>query len=262
MFDTAQAREGEIWGILQRGCFVMVCFWLIAILFECCGGHEVHRSPQAAKAELLRLGIPYDQRTFVKNAKDGDSRVLHLFLDAGMDPDARGDSGATALMEASRSGNVALVDMLLVKGSNVTLVDDEGATALHGAAESPYGYRCVEVLLENGAIPDARTATGETPLVKSLGFPLADPATEFLVPNYIRTIRALLARGADVNVRYGHGFTPLMRAAIGGNPQIVRLLLDHGANVKAATGNGETAETLALRHNNIDIATIIKEAGG
>ena len=91
---------------------------------------------------------------------------MELFLNAGMSPNTRGLSGETALMEAAHSGNKALVGLLLARGSDVSITDNEGVTALHRAAEGPFGYLCVKVLLDHGAGPNARTKSGETPIVK------------------------------------------------------------------------------------------------
>lgn len=56
----------------------------------------------------------------------------------------------------------------------------------------------------------------------------------------IRRIRALLAQGADVNVRNAYGWTPLHVAAAGGDVSIVAMLLQHGADVHARSHIGAT----------------------
>lgn len=42
-------------------------------------------------------------------------------------------------------------------------------------------------------------------------------------------VKALIDRGADVNAKDGTGWTPLHAAAYGGHPEIIRLLLERGA---------------------------------
>jgi ankyrin repeat protein len=51
----------------------------------------------------------------------------------------------------------------------------------------------------------------------------------------------LLERGVDVNARTKNKFTPLHSAAFEGRLEIVRLLLDHGANANAENESSETA---------------------
>jgi len=55
-------------------------------------------------------------------------------------------------------------------------------------------------------------------------------------------IRVLIEHGADVNARTTDGRTALMDAK---SPDIARLFIDHGAEVNARTAHGATAFTLA-----------------
>ncbi len=60
------------------------------------------------------------------------------------------------------------------------------------------------------------------------------PAVEFLIEN-----------GADVNLRSGRGFTPIMYAALNGQIANLRLLANAGANVNAVADEGQTAVSIA-----------------
>ena len=53
-------------------------------------------------------------------------------------------------------------------------------------------------------------------------------------------MQALLAKGAEVNARNAHGWTPLHVSAAGGDPVVVALLLKHGADVHARSHIGTT----------------------
>ncbi|MEK6303816.1 MAG: ankyrin repeat domain-containing protein [Acidobacteriota bacterium] len=241
---------------------VFACWLAVIVSFHGCSRFEIPRDPEAAQVELKKLGLNYDTRTFLESARSGNTRVVELFLIAGMDPDAKSDSGVTALMESAYAGKAAAVHVLLARGAKVGLRGSDGRTALHRAAAGPFGYASVQALLDGGADPNARAANGETPLMEALLLPLSDSSTEFLAPNYVRTVTALLERGADVNAPSLNGITPLMRAAIGGNSQMVHLLLDGGANAGAVSNEGKSAEEYALQRNNHEIAKIIKAADG
>src|SRR5262247_740922 len=53
-------------------------------------------------------------------------------------------------------------------------------------------------------------------------------------------MEALLAKGAQVNARNAHGWTPLHVAAAGGDPAVIALLLQHGADIHAQSHIGTT----------------------
>jgi ankyrin repeat protein len=53
-------------------------------------------------------------------------------------------------------------------------------------------------------------------------------------------MRRLLTTGADLNARTPQGWTPLHVAAVGGDPTVVELLLQHGADVHALSNTGNT----------------------
>ena len=229
---------------------------LIVIVLTSCSSRS---TPASAKRELKELGISYEVRSLLTSAQEGNKRVLELLLDAGMDPNSKGDSAETALMEAAYHGHATLVTLLLTRRADVSLTDKDGLTALHRACAGPFSYPCVQILLDHGADPDARTINSETPIAKAVLIPLTDQRVE---RNNVNTVKALLERGADVNARFLHGFTPLMRAAIVGNPGMVRLLLDKGADVAAMSDDGTTAKDIALRYHNEAIARMIDKSIG
>lgn len=59
-------------------------------------------------------------------------------------------------------------------------------------------------------------------------------------------VKLLLEHGADPNARQESGFVPLHEAAANGKEVIARLLIEHGASVDAATDDGKTAYDLAV----------------
>ena len=138
-----------------------LAFLLATLVLSVCSvthSWEKPSNPQEARAELQRRGIEFTPKAFVASAEEKlDTELIKIFLDAGMDPNARGDSGETALMHAANSGNDAGVELLLKSGVNIAQVDDKGQTALHWAAQGPFGSKCVALLLDHGADPNATT---------------------------------------------------------------------------------------------------------
>jgi uncharacterized protein len=142
--------------------------------------------------------------------------------------------GDTALMFAARAGDLESAKLLVASGADVNDHDAWGVSATVLAAHSGYGD-LVEFLLENGADPNA-AAAGFTAL------------HEAIMRRDERTVRALLAHGADANARlqtwtptrrsskdfnFGPelvGATPFWLAARFTQPGVMRMLLQHGAD--------------------------------
>ena len=69
---------------------------------------------------------------------------------------------------------------------------------------------------------------------------------------------ALLKAGADANAKLSGGGTILMTAARTGNADIVRMLIEHGADVKArGDAYGETALVWAAEENHAEAAAVL-----
>ena len=66
-----------------------------------------------------------------------------------------------------------------------------------------------------------------------------------IVNGRLATVEALIAAGANVNVRTVNGTTPLMVAASKGYSDIVKLLIDHGADPRAKKSDGVSALAIA-----------------
>ena len=52
--------------------------------------------------------------------------LVRVLLDSGVDPDGRQNGGYTALHEAACNGNVAMIRLLLERGANPELANDDG----------------------------------------------------------------------------------------------------------------------------------------
>ncbi|MDH5823637.1 ankyrin repeat domain-containing protein [Luteimonas sp. RD2P54] len=128
-------------------------------------------------------------RDFPAVAAAGDTALAAAMLDVGLAPDWTQFRGTpTALMQAARSGELAMVELLLARGAQVDLATDEGATALHFALFKPSARvhaPVVERLLAAGADPDAVDGEGQRPLHRALVHGMAG------------IVAALIAAGAD-----------------------------------------------------------------
>jgi uncharacterized protein len=108
----------------------------------------------------------------------------------------------------------------------------------------------VRALIGEGAVIDAQSDRGETPLILAILGGHADVA------------ELLIARGADVMARNERGLTPLHAAAYSGNAEMALLLLDHGAALEdRANVSGATPLMLAVEENRIALAELLIARG-
>ena len=196
--------------------------------------------PAAAAAQDLRL---------VTAAADQDREAVLALLGEGVDVNVARPDGATALLWATHRDDVGLVERLLRAGADVNAADDHGVTPLERAAENA-SFAMVEMLLAAGADVNARQTSGLTPLMTAARTGSVD------------VVRALVNGGADVNAAVTEtGSTALMWAVSEPHPEIVRLLLDTGADPRASTVKGFTPLMYAARNGDVSTAAALVAAG-
>ncbi|CAG9134034.1 unnamed protein product [Plutella xylostella] len=190
----------------------------------------------------------------------------------------------TAALWASWLGRSALVAKLLTLGIDPNTADDTGRTCLHlsclvGSDE------CVKLLLEHKADPNRWAAAGDnkaTPLhcaasakslacVKELlrhgadvnaGVELRSPLHYAVLSDAPDVVHALLEAGASPDTSQVFTETPLHVAASLGSASCTRLLLDAGADVRAAFGpNRSTALHLAAEDGHAECAKTLLDHG-
>ncbi len=180
--------------------------------------------------------------------------------------------GLTPLLFAARDGKLASARVLLDAGADINIVDPDRHTALILALSNGH-FDVAGLLIERGADVNMEDKVGQTALYAAVDAH-TPPASNRPAPretddtlSSLDVIRMLLARGARVDaalraqVPYrtkldrggdgvlGIGTTPLIRAGKSADVPVIRLLLEKGANAKAATRNGVTAVMMAANVN-------------
>ncbi|CAK9019884.1 unnamed protein product [Durusdinium trenchii] len=78
---------------------------------------------------------------------------------------------------------------------------------------------------------------------------------------YLEVVRMLLEAGAEKNAATQDGETALMAAARDGHLEVVQVLLEAGAEKNAATQDGETALMAAARDGHLEVVQVLLKAG-
>ncbi|MFO0808831.1 MAG: ankyrin repeat domain-containing protein [Gemmataceae bacterium] len=155
-----------------------------------------------------------------------------------------------ALGFACRNGYAEVVRYLLTKSTDLTFRGYMGATPLHWAYFG--GSRtAIDLLVDAGADSTTRdTALGCTPRAFGICAP-ANWGFLFLVE------RRLSADPALLNFMDGRT-SALHEAARGGHVEVIRFLLDRGADASLRDGDGKTALDVATANNRDVVAAILR----
>ena len=145
----------------------------------------------------------------MRAARFADVDVMRRLLDAGANPSLKQKDQTTVLMLAAgagwRTGETILggldfgpesdaidaVRLCLERGADVHATDDDGLTALHHAV--PRGAGVVQLLVDQGAVLDAKDKRGRTPLDVAQGVRLPGEATR-MKTSPLREASAVLLR--------------------------------------------------------------------
>ncbi len=155
-------------------------------------------------------------------------------------------NGDTGLIVAARANEMAIVKQLLSMGVVVNQTSFKKSTAI--TAASMRGYeKIVEVLLQNGANVNQATNDGDTPISLAVW------------KNQVKTAMVLLDAKADTSRVDRFGDTVLIDAAKGGDPALVRRLVErHGLDVNHRNNGGQTPILCAsMLPNKVEVIKIL-----
>ncbi|MEP6715746.1 MAG: ankyrin repeat domain-containing protein [Terriglobia bacterium] len=171
---------------------------------------------------LCGMGTAASENTkLIDAAREDDLGAVKVLLNQHAPVNAAQADGSTALHWAAHRDDLALADLLLRNGANANAKNDNGASALYLACTNR-SAPMVERLLAAGADANATLPNGETVLMNCAR------------TGEVKTVKALLAHGARVNAReQAHQQTALMWAAAEKHPDVVALLVEFGADVRA-----------------------------
>ncbi|MGI8542297.1 MAG: ankyrin repeat domain-containing protein [Aridibacter sp.] len=166
----------------------------------------------------------------------GHLEVMKLLIGMGKIDinDAVSNWKSTPLLEAAQSSNFKAVKFLIKNGTNPNARDEMGHTAIHAAVFHEQNNSIAFIRNAPNVelnIIDAQDVQGKTAL-----FYAAERGN-------IETVNTLISFSANVNIPDNSGYTPLMVATKGFHFEIVKRLVEVGADKNATAIDGHTVES-------------------
>ncbi|CZR48127.1 uncharacterized protein FPRO_12737 [Fusarium proliferatum ET1] len=218
-------------------------------------------------------------------AREGHEGAVKFLLDHGARTEAKDEPyGRTALSWAAANRHTGVARILRMKGADVNAADDMNRTPLSFAAATT-NEDLLRLLLD--ASPDLESSDHETlrtplgwatlmnrlgnvELLLQYGADVESTEMSFKTPllvasakGYPDIVRLLLEKGADTEVSHpALDQAPLLVASASGHEDVVRLLLAHGAKVEAKDYRGLTARDRAVKQGHAEIAKLLEANQG
>jgi ankyrin repeat protein len=215
-------------------------------------------------------------------AQNGNTQIVDLLLKAGANPNLADQGiGHTPLMRAIETQQPGAILLLLKAKADPNAKTPDGESCLTMAVESRKP-KVVQALIVSGANVKEVMPSGDSPaltaaqdgmpesfeIIKILGKAGAEmnasnaaytPLVYAIEQGNVELVKTLLESGANPNAKTQSGRTPLSAAL--GNKEIFQALLDAKADPNAKNGSGETPLAEAIYNDQIDLVKMLLAAG-
>ncbi|NWW09303.1 ANKE1 protein, partial [Oreocharis arfaki] len=215
-----------------------------------------------------------------------DIEMCRFLLEHGAHPNVRDKMGRTPAMKAAELGHEVVLELLAKANADMTAVDNEGKGILFYCLYPTVRHsHCLQLALEYGADVNNCTTTGRSVLLQACeqaheikeicliflekgADPCAkDPATgrtavmEAAREGAVEVVRALLQRGADANLFDFERHSAAHFAAKGGFFEILTIISGYNADLKLIAMNGNTPLHYAAEGGFADCCRYIGQRG-
>ncbi|KAF6204958.1 hypothetical protein GE061_019125 [Apolygus lucorum] len=242
------------------------------LLLALLAGHEDVATLLCKKGASITDAIGRGSTPCHLAAAIGQTKVIKLLLKLGADVNKIDSNGWTPLHRACESGSLDCTTQLIDEGCSVNSPAERGITPLFLSVRSN-NINVVKLLVNKGAKFDENALNeaarlGFANIMELLldRFPNSSNGTQLLsiaVGNLQpEIIKMLVDRGADVNAENREGSKPLHTAAFMGSCEMIQLMLELGADPNAKLSDGVTPLHLAAKvgHRNSVETLLIRQS--
>lgn len=181
-------------------------------------------------------------------ARDGQLAVAELLLEKGADPLLGDNENSGPIHLAAINGSIPMIDLLVKHGVSMDVQDDNGLTALHFAL-SRRQFDVANHLIDRGA--DVKIQTNNS--WSTLQFAA--------IGGDLDLVKKIVEKKVNVNDEIEGGFTPLFSAASFGHLDIVKYLVEKGADIQHEDETGNQVLFVTRNPDCIEVATYLIEKG-
>lgn len=235
---------------------LLILFSLLTPLLTAGEIHDTVKSGEPAKVlellkkdpGLLREKNAEGDQALHLAARLDDFAIIELLLEAGADVNAKGAKGWTPLHYAGSVDSKQASLLLLENGANRDALNDDSQKpeqtaklftrkVIQGYNSKMAGAERLFTAIEAGDVAKVKgLIAGNPQIIRAQDGQGMTPLVLAARSNQIELVKLLIDAGADVNAKGRH--TALTRAAQGGHLEVVRLLLNKGAEVNPSYPDG------------------------
>ncbi|KAJ5051341.1 hypothetical protein NUH16_003480 [Penicillium rubens] len=186
---------------------------------------------------------------------EGRDNIARILLEKGANINAEGGEYGNALQAACFKGRDKIARILLEQGANVNAEGGFFGNALQAACFEGRD-KIARILLEKGANVNAEGRF----FGNALQAACFEGRDKIATNGKLEIVRLLLDNGADISVADNNGCTPLYSASSNGHLGVVRLLLDNGADIILADKRACTPLHGASENGHVEVVKLLLQS--